>query len=442
LMNRQTTPQTTDQEYLNIISHSADHLLDLINDVLDLSKLDAERTILNPSNFDIESLLQEIYNMFCLRAQSKGLILNLVPDGSLPQCIHADQKKLRQILINLLGNAMKFTATGSITIRAKAEAETENPQTDSTHRLHLEIEDTGIGIPAQQLTAIFDAFTQLQPNLEGTGLGLAISQRFTTLMGGTLTAQSVMGEGTKFSLSLPVKEVFAVDIPETAESRRVVGVAANQPTYRILVVDDRWDNRQFLLKLLSPLGFDVREAENGQWAVALWQEWQPHLIWMDMRMPVMDGYEATQYIKAHLAGQATVIIAFTASVFEDEREIVLAKGCDDFVRKPVSANVIFEKLTQHLGIEFIYEERPTTGESVPSALLPLHPSDFAVMPPEWLTQFRQAATIANPGPLHALIKEIPGEQAPFAQRLSQMVDCFEFELISQCIPALETDDRF
>ncbi|MBM0745589.1 response regulator (plasmid) [Phormidium sp. CLA17] len=199
------------------------------------------------------------------------------------------------------------------------------------------------------MNQLFEAFSQTEigrKSQQGTGLGLAISRQFVRLMGGDITANSVLGRGATFAFEINVGLGNPAEIAGQQPLRRVIGLAPGQPKYRILVVDDRWVNRQLLLRFLEPIGFEVRDAENGQQAVALWEAWQPHLIWMDMRMPVMDGYEATRYIKAQLQGQATVIIAITASVLDEERAIVLAAGCDDFVRKPVWEDIVFEKIAQ------------------------------------------------------------------------------------------------
>lgn len=424
LITSQTQLSQIQKEYLGIIEHSAEHLLELINEILDLSKLDAGKTTLNLSHFDLHLLLSQLYGLFSQQCECKGVFLQIYSEEDVPQYIESDQKKLRQILINLIGNAVKFTEAGSITVHAhKVDLPPSSPQ--RLIGLHIEVTDTGKGIAPEDLQAIFESFTQIQHEKEGTGLGLTISQQFAQLMDGQLTVESQLHQGTTFTLDIPVKVISSAPVETPKPTRQVIGLAEGQPTYRILVTDDRWTNRQFLVKLLMPLGFEVREASNGQEAIDIWQEWQPHLIWMDMRMPVLNGYEATQYIKNHLHGQATVIIALTASIFESERDIVLSKGCDDFIRKPVKKNLIFEKLAQHLGIIFVYEIAETAVEPVKNRLS-LSREDLVIMPQEWLQKLKKAATIANPTRVLTLIDQIPSEHTILITGLKNMVHNYQF----------------
>ena len=210
------------------------------------------------------------------------------------------------------------------------------PLPPSPH-LFFEVEDTGAGIASEELDNLFEAFVQTKTGREaqeGTGLGLPISCKFVQLMGGEMTVESEVGRGTTFKFDINVDVVEAKDIETKQPTRHIIALEPNQPRYRILIVDDREDNRQLLIKLLNPFGFELREASNGQEAVAIWDNWEPHLIWMDMRMPVMDGYEATKQIKSTTKGQATAVIALTASTLEEERVVVRSAGCDDFLRKP------------------------------------------------------------------------------------------------------------
>ncbi|NEO26951.1 MAG: response regulator, partial [Kamptonema sp. SIO4C4] len=288
---------------------------------------------------------------------------------------------------------------------------------------------SGQGIAPEDLETIFASFTQTQEKKEGTGLGLTISRQFARLMGGDLTVESQWGEGTTFTLEMPVEVSSREEIPAARPEREVIAIAEGQPTYRILVADDRWTNRQFLLKLLAPLGFELQEATNGREAVDIWREWRPHLIWMDMRMPVLDGYDATQEIKSHLNGQATTIIALTASAFEEERDIVLAKGCDDFLRKPVKKDLIFEKLAEHLGIIFLYQDTVQSAEQEQLSSSLLSADALTGMSSEWLQKLTQAATIAKPIPTLSLIEEISQQYPEIAAALKQMVHNYQFSEI-------------
>jgi signal transduction histidine kinase/CheY-like chemotaxis protein len=425
LMQRSSLPSQKQGEYVTIIQHSAEHLLHLINEVLDLSKLEVQKFEVNLSDFDVMEILDQVYQLFQSQCHSKGITLTVQGDTEGPCYIRSDAKKLRQILINLTGNAVKFTNAGSVTLHIHR---IPDPTDRSNLTLQIQVVDTGQGIEAQQLDRIFESFTQVSSDQGGTGLGLTISRRFAQLLGGDLTVTSQVAQGTTFTLALPVQTLAAIEVVPVSRQREVVAIAPHQPTYRLLVVDDRGTNRKFLMDLLTPLGFEVQDAANGQEAWEKWNQWHPHLIFMDMRMPVMDGYEATQRIKGHLNGQATVIIALTASAFESDREIILAKGCDDFLRKPVKKDLVFEKLRQHLGIVFVYQDTPESQDS-PPALADLNIEALAQIPLEQLQTLKTAAIVAKPGPLLELIEEILPSDLALTTTLKEMVHRYEFEAI-------------
>lgn len=309
--------------------------------------------------------------------------------------------------------------------------------------LLFEIEDTGSGIAAEEMGQLFEAFVQTETgrkSQEGTGLGLPISQEFVQLMGGNITATSTLGQGTIFRFNIPIALAERDDIPTKGETDRVLALAPDQPQYRILVVEDRPESRVLLVNLLVSVGFQVREAANGREAIALWESWQPHLIWMDMRMPVMDGYEATKYIKGHLKGQATTIIALTASALETDRAVVLSAGCDDFARKPFREEVIFEKMAQHLGVRYLYEESSqarATGQESQGG----HRSDLLLaegltaMPAEWIAELNRAARSGDDEIIEDLISQIPEQYAPLAAVLTNLVNNFQFEQLAQLTQA-------
>jgi PAS domain S-box-containing protein len=304
VMTRSQRLSQEDQENIGIITRSGEHLLTLINQVLDLSKIEAGHITLNPTHFDLYQLLHDLEDMFLLKADEKQLQLIFEIDPHVPRYICSDQVKLRQVLINLLNNALKFTTEGGICIRVSPK--TDQTQAVQTHDLeniilYFEVEDTGPGIAPEELDSLFEAFVQTQAGQqaqEGTGLGLPISRKFIHLMGGDIQVQSQLHVGTIFKFTIDVKEVSENEVNTYTEKRRVIGLKSSQTQYRILAVDDKPLNRQLLVKLLTPLGFAVKEACNGQEAIEIWQAWNPHLIWMDMRMPVMDGYEATRRIKS------------------------------------------------------------------------------------------------------------------------------------------------
>ncbi|MGQ9873448.1 ATP-binding protein [Leptodesmis sp.] len=298
LMHRDRSLTREHQEYIEIISRSGEHLLALINNVLEMSKIEAGRVTLNEGNVDLARLLDNLEAMLQLRAQSKRLSLVVERSPVLPRYIRTDEGKLNQVLINLLSNAIKFTQQGRVTLRVNVADSWQRHLLPDTTTLYFEVEDTGSGILPEEIDHLFEAFSQTEIGLkatEGTGLGLAISQKFVQLMGGQISVDSRIGQGSTFAFTIQVMVIAEAPVEKPAAIvGKVIGVANNQPPCRILIADDDPTNRLLLNKLLKRLNFEVREANNGQEAIAQWQAWHPHLIWMDMQMPEMDGYEATR----------------------------------------------------------------------------------------------------------------------------------------------------
>ncbi len=449
LMSRDESLDTHQKENLSIINRAGEHLLHLINDILEMSKIDAGRITLNENSFDLYRLLDTVEKMLQIQARSKGLQLIFDRACEVPQYIRTDESKLRQILLNLLGNAIKFTEKGGVTIRVG----TEHREWGSSHheeilpdasfhkrhptRLFFEIEDTGPGISPEEMNKLFEPFAQTETgrkSQQGTGLGLPISKKFAELMGGELKVSSQIDRGSIFTFNIKICPADVIEMQINREKGKLIGSAPNQSDYRILVVEDVKVNRQLLVQILKNAGLSAREAENGREAIALWESWQPHLIWMDMRMPVMDGYEATKQIKAHPSGASTAIIALTASAFEEERKAVLESGCDDFVRKPFREEEIIEKLEQYLGVRFLYEEPADFQEDEPASreeVTPSHSLEFYMskMPADWVALMYQAARECSDDKIHRLIEEIPPENDPLAQALSNLADNFMFHEI-------------
>lgn len=427
LMKRDRALNSTQIENLAIISRSGEHLLTLINDVLSMSKIEAGRITLDENSFNFYSLLDSLAEMFAIKAQAKRLNLIFERSIDLPNYLYADQSKLRQVLINLLGNAIKFTETGKVTLRASVTCDRKKP-TLNWEILHFEVEDTGTGIESHELEKLFKPFVQTkagQKSHQGTGLGLSISQQFARLMNGEIALKSTPGQGTIFSFDVPFRREQRLEETET-KSTKVISLAPNQPTYRILVVEDRPENRQLLVKLLISIGFEVREAQNGQIGVDIWQTWHPHLIWMDMQMPVMDGYAATKQIKSHPSGKSTIIIALTASAFDEERALVLAAGCDDFVGKPFLEAIIFEKMAKYLGVRYLYDSPLELKEPSPYIL---QAASLKVMPKEWRDRLHQAALRTDEPQIFSLLQQIPAANAPLAQALTEAVHNFRIDTI-------------
>jgi len=319
--------------------------------------------------------------------------------------------------------------------------------------IRFEVEDTGQGIAQNELNKLFKPFTQTETGLksgEGTGLGLPISQKFVQLMGGEIAVNSVLGQGSKFAFEIQVIPVEEMPIGTTKPvDKKVIGLAPDQPVYRILVAEDKLTNRLLLIKLLSCLGFEVQEAKNGQEAIAIWESWEPHLIWMDMQMPVMNGYEATKRIKACLKGQATVIIALTASVFEEQRQAILSAGCDDFMRKPFEQEHLLAKISEYLGVQYIYEENELGSTKVelqhlcssdivsPIVEEELRSTLLRVMSTEWVEQLCHAAAQGSDLLIYQLIEQIPQENAALAVALNNLVENFQFDRVTELAQPIE-----
>ncbi|MGE5657608.1 MAG: PAS domain S-box protein [Actinomycetota bacterium] len=428
------------QEDLQTIRRSGDHLLSLIDDVLDLSKIEAGHCTVEESSFDLITLLHSLRNMFAERASSKGLdlIFEIAPD--VPRFIFADAQKLRQVLLNLLSNAIKFTKQGSIRLQVSNKAASTEAAPTTQTILQFVMADTGVGIASEELNTIFDAFVQAQAgkrSTSGTGLGLTISRKLLELMGGEIAVRSTPGQGSTFSFTLPVTLSSGVNITPEPNDRLVIGLAPSQPHYRILVVDDHAENRLLMVRLLTQLGLEVKEASNGQEAVNLWQEWLPDLIWMDLRMPVLDGYEATQQIRARAGGHNCVIIALTAQV--SQRDRALAAGCNDYISKPFREQTLFLKMSEYLGLKYLYEEEemdrsPGSLSSVASPLSnSLDPMLLATLPEAWLAELENAAVCGNDVAIAELADQLSPEYAHIGTHLTELAKQYQFEQILKLI---------
>lgn len=446
--NDQLSPEN--RENLSIISRSGEHLLNLINDVLDLSKIEAGRITLNETRFDLHQLIEDLEDMFRFRTQNKQLWLvsEIAPD--LPRYIRTDQTRLRQIMINLLSNAVKFTQEGGITMTIssnkytaysgeRTEPQYERPEKLPNHMLHFRVCDTGPGIALEEHQTIFEPFVQTsvgKQKQEGTGLGLAISQRFAHLMGGNLSVTSDLEQGATFTFEVPIEIVGNVDDWSSNKNRHVTGLIPNASEYRILVVDDQWDNRQLLLKILTPIGFIIREASNGKAALDIWEYWEPHLILLDVRMPDMNGYEVARRIRSHPVGKHVVIIIITAGVFEEEQINMESAKCNALIRKPFQKTELLNTICENLGICYIYDETAISSESLPT--MKLYGNDsitaaLATLPQDVLMQLKQTTTL---GDIHMLMKtvEIVREyHAELAVELQNMVEMFRFDHIVKAI---------
>ncbi len=440
LMARDPNVKPMQQEYLETISRSGEHLLGLINDVLTMSKIEAGRATLQENACDLHKQLRGLQEMFKLRTDEKGLTLLLDVALDVPRYVYVDKGKLRQVLMNLLSNAVKFTEEGGVTLRVgrqDAEAVDSKLESSTPIMLLIEVEDTGAGISPEEMDILYDPFIQTasgQQSNEGTGLGLPISRQYVNLMGGELRAKSIMGQGTTFRVQIPVTLANAEMVEELNVQlhRRVIRIEPGQTAtdggpFRLLIVEDNLANRELLVKLLTPFGFEVRYAVNGAEGVEMWEAWLPHFVWMDMRMPVMNGYEATRKIKARAkaTGHSTIVVALTASAFEEEHKVILEAGCDDFVRKPFRENMIFDVLHRYLGVRFIYE----TVTPVPVTSVTQEDLHAAVkaLPSEWATNLYNAAVALDTDQMLALIESVRLQAPHLSDTLTQWVLAFEYE---------------
>lgn len=420
------------REDLNIITRSGEHLLNLINNVLDISKIESGRLVLEESRLDLHNLVQEMKSMMHERATGKGLLFTMEKSTDLPRYVAVDAGKLRQVLINLIGNAVKYTRGGGVVFRAMVA---DKPGSERV-RVRFEVEDSGPGIREEDRERIFSPFVQLEdrPVTEaGTGLGLAISKQYVDLMGGRIGVVGEPGKGSIFHFEIPVTVLPSGAIPAAPLDRRVLRLVEGQPRYRLLIVEDQAENRLLLRRLLEPLGFEQREASNGEVAVALFQEWCPHLIFMDIRMPVMDGLEATRRIRAADRGPETKIVAITAHALEKERREILAAGCDDLIRKPYHEAEIFDALTKHLGVRFVYEE----GTPLAAVAAPPNALDVAELPDELLNKLKHALTLIDSDAINRAIEEIRAHNPSLADALAAVAGDLQYGQILRLIRAAQ-----
>jgi len=451
LMNRSKAIPSEFQEHLEIISRSGEQLLTLINDVLEMSRIEAGQLHLTENSFDLHQLIHSITDMVVLKALEKGIDLITEPHTSVPRYVYGDESKLRQILLNLLGNAIKFTTTGSVTLRLQAFfnslEEIQRSSSDSSSdskpiiTLHLEVEDTGCGIAQSDLEAVFEAFMQTERgrHVQGTGLGLSISRQFARSMGGDITVRSTLNQESTFICEV-LLSLVKVDAIAPQTTRTVIGLEPGQPTYRILVVEDLRENRQLLIMLLESVGFEVCTAENGNEAIALWSEWHPHLILMDIQMPGIDGYETTRQIRGQEAGKDVVIIALTASAFEEDYTACIQAGCNDHITKPFLENVLFDQIAHYLEIRYCYSEEALLGlDQQTLRTQSLTAKDLQVMSPEWIIQAHQAALDLNDAKLYNLIAQIPNQEQVLVNALKYLVNNFQMEAIANLTQTPEKD---
>jgi CheY-like chemotaxis protein/anti-sigma regulatory factor (Ser/Thr protein kinase) len=343
--------------------------------------------------------------------------------GDVPQFIVSDINKLRQVFINVLGNAVKFTEQGGICVRVRADREGATGPC-----LGVEVEDTGPGISPDDQDKLFRHFEQTKTGQQagtGTGLGLAISREFVRLMGGDITVRSQVGRGSLFVIHLPLKEGDAQAVQTKDNPRHVLKLQTGQATCRVLIADDIEDNRQLLAQVLAPVGFEIRLATNGAEAVQEFEEWQPHLILMDFRMPVMDGHEAIRRIRGMAGGEDTKIIAVTASAMDDNRQELMGIGADDFIGKPFRESELFQKIHSHLGVEYHYAEDSTAAAQ--EEAFELSPGSLATWPQDLIEPMREAVITADLDELLTRIQEVEARDPRIAQGMRRLAEGFQYQ---------------
>ena len=432
LMQRDPALTPPQRQHLDTINRSGEHLLALINDILEVSRIEAGRTTLNPTTFDLHALLQDVEMMFRLRTDDKQLRLSIERVGEVLRYVVTDESKLRQVLINLLGNAVKFTEKGDITLRVMTQATEGGPL-----HLKVEVEDTGPGITPEEMERLFDPFEQTGAGRRagsGTGLGLAISREFVRLMGGDIVVTSQPGTGSVFRFDVAIAKGESSAVGRKTALRQVLKLQPGQRQYRVLIADDVEDNRVLLHNLLESVGFETAQAADGEEALRQYKLWQPDLILLDLRMPVLDGYEVIRHIRSQPAASPVKIIVVTASAFQESRKMILAAGADDFIIKPYREAMLLETIREFLGVKYVYADR-TTAAAAPAlgAATKINQSALAALPSDLIDAMRAAATNADLDHLLELIARIESRDAVLAHALRQLMERFDYAKLLQLL---------
>ena len=433
LMQRDATLTPGQKHHLDTISRSGEHLLTLINDILEMSRIEAGRVALNPANFDLHTILHDVERLFRIRTDAKKLQFTVERVGDVPRFVFGDEGKLRQILINLLGNAVKFTERGSVALRVRA------PRRESGgFHVVAEVADTGPGMSPEELGRLFQHFEQTSTGRKsggGTGLGLAISRQLARLMGGDITVSSQVGQGSIFRLELELAEGAAKTVEARQAERQVLGLEPGQPTQRVLIADDNRENRELLAELLGPVGFETRSVGDGEQAVREFQAWHPQLVLIDLRMPGTDGREAMRRIRSSPGGGAAKIIIVSASVFAEDRDAALAHGADDFLRKPFREAALFELIRRHLPVKYVYHDETVPEGSAQPAGRPnaVGAEALARLPQELRAALRAATLNGDTVRLNQLLQQVAGLDAALAQALHQLVDQYDHDTLTRLL---------
>lgn len=432
----QRDERLTEEQRSNVISinKSGEHLLGLINDILDMSKIDTGKIKLLPVTFNLHHLCNDINEMFSFTLSKKNLTFDLVLADLLPEVIVADENRVRQVIINLVGNAVKFTNQGGISITFREKA----------GMIYVDISDTGIGIPVDQLEVIFEAFEQTDKGMrivEGTGLGLTISRKLARLMNGDITVQSRQTEGSTFTFSFAYTQGFKEQLQEKTPHDFVTGLTEDFLHTKVLVVDDRVDNRKVVRKMLEPIGFDIMEAGDGKEAIKKVEEWNPQIILMDIVMEGMGGIEAILRIREMKCDKKLVIIAISASAFDEERELVLKNGADAFVKKPFKEDELLAALKQYASLEYHYKKVTNTDTITNGYNGRIDPADLTAVPPDLKAEIAKAALIGDTKQLKNFTRTLTNDHKDLAMKLELLLNNFELEKIQKLFGANESEDE-
>ncbi|MCW5201461.1 AAA family ATPase [Desulfobulbus sp. US4] len=435
ILERDLALSEEQQGQIAIINRHANLLLSLINEVLDLAKIESGLITLDETSFDLDIFLDSLKETFHQRAVDKGLFFTITKDENLLRSIKTDERKLHQILINLIGNAFKFTRTGGISLRVRSAKSTT--ETGGIQMLYCDVEDTGIGIDLEHQKKIFSPFIQSSASVDqsvGTGLGLSITQQFIKLMGGDIEVSSTPDIGSIFRFKVAIEESEHAEVKRSSRSPRSRGIAPGQKKNRLLIIDDVVENRKILVELLTGIGFRVKEASNGAQGIEICQSWQPDLIWMDIRMPVMDGYEATREIRKKTAGKDVIIIALTAQKFGNEREKALKAGCNDFISKPYREEELLGTLKKHLGVQFIYQDEDNKNiDSEKKNAGSLDPESIDELPEAVRNTLLEATVNLDQESFFSVLEKLPPLHKKTAAALRTLVENYRFEEVENIL---------
>jgi len=439
LLSRDPMLTPRQRKDIEAINRAGVHLLDLINDILDISKIESGRITLNPVAFSLRDLLKEMELMFRSRAEGKGLEFLVQADPDLPEFAVGDEGKLRQILTNILDNAIKFTDSGGVTLRVGIKKSDEFPR---RAYLIVEVEDTGPGISKDELDRVFLPFEQAHAGARagGTGLGLAISRRLIEIMGGKMSVNSEEGKGSVFRFTVLIEPAKQRGVKPRRDTRRVKSLAPGSGKIRALIVDDNADNRTLLAAILKPIGIEVVEARDGKEALEAFETLSPDVIFMDMRMPVMDGYEATRKIKETEAGRDTPVVAVTASVLDDVAEKTRMAGADEYLSKPYREHEVFDVLGKVLGLKFVYEkEEKKEDERHTNQDVSLEAE--ASLPKDMILGLREALDAGDIARLRKIVEAVEKIGPELGRVLHLMVDRYDYDGIEKILKKVRTEDE-